>query len=69
MLKNEDVICSNAINIMFILSTFLSRLMPACYLSLCDSSLMNFTYEYHADTDMLFKGLVSLHALQLVQFM
>lgn len=46
-------------NIVFILSTFLSRLMEAYYLSLRTYGLMNFTYKYHADTDMLFKGLVS----------
>lgn len=54
-----DVISSNATNIGFIPSTFLSRLMAAYYLSLCTSGLMNFTYKHHADTDMLCKGLVS----------
>ncbi len=51
-----DVISSNPTNIVFIPSTFLSRLMAAYYLRLCTSGLMKFTYKYHADTDMLCKG-------------
>lgn len=53
------VISSKAANIVFIPSTFPSRLIAAYYLSPCNSGLMNFTYKYHADTDMLCKGLVS----------
>lgn len=51
-----DVIGSNATNILFIPSAFLSRLMAAYYLHLCTSGLMKFTYKYHADTGMLCKG-------------
>lgn len=51
-----DVIGSNATNIRFIPSAFLSRIMAAYYLHLCTSGLMKFTYKYHADTGMLCKG-------------
>lgn len=50
-----DVISSNATNILFIPSAFLSRLMAAYYLLLCTSGLMKFTYKYHADTGLLCK--------------